>query len=241
MSLVVPESLLTRLQAASKSPAIDDLAQALQNAIRYFSLVFNSTNTWQGSYQPAFLAADSVARWAAGFAASLAGPSPITPTAFSTTSGAFGALVSSCQSAIAACNTAGLSYLSELVAEKLKALQTAWGQGQPASDVAAQTDAVNQLESTMAQARAALDALGLGFGMTGAPKLTFAASGNTITRDSGSWLDDGFVPSNSIVVNGTSSNNAIFTVTAVTGLVLTVASGVANEGPVSGATVVVSG
>jgi hypothetical protein len=46
--------------------------------------------------------------------------------------------------------------------------------------------------------------------MTGSPSLTFAevgATGDTITRASGSWLADGFVVGDAITVTGTASNN----------------------------------
>lgn len=62
--------------------------------------------------------------------------------------------------------------------------------------------------------------------ITGTPKLTFAevgATGDTITRSSGSWLDDGFRVGDLITVSGTVSNNftAAAALTAVTATVLT--------------------
>lgn len=46
--------------------------------------------------------------------------------------------------------------------------------------------------------------------MTGSPKLSFlevGATGDTITRDGGSWLDDGFAANDLITVTGSVSNN----------------------------------
>jgi len=60
--------------------------------------------------------------------------------------------------------------------------------------------------------------------VTSVPGLAFNATGNTITRSSGSWLTDGFRADDVIEVIGTASNNASFTVTAVTATVLTVTS-----------------
>lgn len=57
--------------------------------------------------------------------------------------------------------------------------------------------------------------------MTGNPTLTFAnvgASGDTITRSTGSWIADGFVTGDTVTVTGTASNNVsgVFTVTSAT-------------------------
>ncbi len=78
--------------------------------------------------------------------------------------------------------------------------------------------------------------------MSGSPALTFAdvgATGDTITRDAGSWIDDGFTVGMPIRIGGSASNNvttdALVTVTA---LVLTLDStALVNEGPTSGCTV----
>lgn len=60
--------------------------------------------------------------------------------------------------------------------------------------------------------------------LTGAPALTFAevgASGDTITRSTGSWLADGFRDGDTIAVTGSASNNVTGVVATVTDLVLT--------------------
>lgn len=59
--------------------------------------------------------------------------------------------------------------------------------------------------------------------MVGTPSLTFAevgATGDTITRDTGSWTDEGFAVNDLITVSGTASNN--FTDAKVTGVTATV-------------------
>jgi hypothetical protein len=64
--------------------------------------------------------------------------------------------------------------------------------------------------------------------------VTFAASGHTITRSAGSFITDGFAVGDVVTVAGTTSNNG--TLGALTGLsatVMTFASGVVNEGPLS--------
>jgi hypothetical protein len=65
-----------------------------------------------------------------------------------------------------------------------------------------------------------------GCSVVASPGITFAevgATGDTITRSRGSWLDDGFRVGDLVTVTGTVSNNIVATVglTAVTALVLT--------------------
>jgi hypothetical protein len=77
--------------------------------------------------------------------------------------------------------------------------------------------------------------------MTGNPALTFAevgATGDTITRASGSWITDGFVNGDWITVTGTASNNGAGKVTTVSATVLTLDTfDLTAEGPVSNVTV----
>ena len=60
--------------------------------------------------------------------------------------------------------------------------------------------------------------------IVGSHGLTFAevgATGDTITRSGGSWLDDGFRAGDTVTVTGTSSNNVSGAITAATATVLT--------------------
>lgn len=60
--------------------------------------------------------------------------------------------------------------------------------------------------------------------MVGAPELTFAEvgpTGDTITRDVGSWVTDGFQVGDWVTITGTASNNVSGKVTTVTATVLT--------------------
>lgn len=78
--------------------------------------------------------------------------------------------------------------------------------------------------------------------MLNAPALTFSALAHTITRDSGSFLSDGFAVGNTVIVASTSSNNGTFgPITVLTDTVMTFAAGLANEGPMSGATMTGNG
>lgn len=68
--------------------------------------------------------------------------------------------------------------------------------------------------------------------MTGAPSITFAATGHTITRATGSFVTDGFLVGQIVSVSGSVGNTGtIGALTAVSATVLTFASGVVDEGP----------
>lgn len=57
------------------------------------------------------------------------------------------------------------------------------------------------------------------------PTLTFGdngASPDTISRNRGSWLEDGFRVGDSVTISGTASNDGTYTITVLTGTVLTV-------------------
>lgn len=77
------------------------------------------------------------------------------------------------------------------------------------------------------------------------PSITFAASGQTITRGSGSWYDDGFKVGDSVTVSGAvasaGANNVVASITALTATVMTIsvttppAGAIINEGPITSA------
>lgn len=69
--------------------------------------------------------------------------------------------------------------------------------------------------------------------MSGSPSLTFALSGETCTRSTGSFITDGFAVGDEVTFSGSASNNISAKITVLTATVLTIASGFANEGPVS--------
>jgi hypothetical protein len=77
--------------------------------------------------------------------------------------------------------------------------------------------------------------------MTGSPTLTFAevgATGDTLTRSSGSWIEDGFEVGQYITVEGSALNNVTGPIASLTATVITFGStDLANEGPVSGCAV----
>jgi hypothetical protein len=76
----------------------------------------------------------------------------------------------------------------------------------------------------------------------GGPAVTFAAAGHTITRSFGSWLLDGFLVGQSIIVSGSTSNNGTLgPITALTDTVMTFGSGITNEGPITGVTITGTG
>lgn len=78
--------------------------------------------------------------------------------------------------------------------------------------------------------------------MTGQPTLTFlevGASGDTITRGSGSWIADGFAVGDVVTVAGSASNNVTGPIASLSATVLTFGTtDLANEGPVGNCTVV---
>lgn len=72
--------------------------------------------------------------------------------------------------------------------------------------------------------------------MTGSPSdLDFAAAGDTVTRNTGSWISDGFIVGQIIAIGGTASNDGTYTVTNVAASVLTVSPGLVDESNVNGA------
>jgi hypothetical protein len=78
--------------------------------------------------------------------------------------------------------------------------------------------------------------------MVGGQAVTFAASGSTLTRSGGSWLDDKFAVGQVVIVTGSAHNNGTLTpITVLSDLVMTFASGLVNEGPVSGVTITGNG
>jgi hypothetical protein len=73
--------------------------------------------------------------------------------------------------------------------------------------------------------------------LSGDPDLTFAeANPDTITRDAGSFITDGFKAGMTITVTGSASNNGTYTIATVGALVLTLDDGddLAAEGPTAG-------
>lgn len=78
--------------------------------------------------------------------------------------------------------------------------------------------------------------------MRGGPNLTFAevgATGDTITRSAGSWVDDGFAVGDVVTITGSASNNVTGPIASLTPTVLTFGTtDLAAEGPVGGVSVV---
>ncbi len=77
--------------------------------------------------------------------------------------------------------------------------------------------------------------------MAGSPQLTFTdfdVTGDTIERDTGSWITDGFAVGMTIRVHGSESNNGSFVIEDISATVITLGDAeLANEGPVSGCVV----
>ncbi len=66
--------------------------------------------------------------------------------------------------------------------------------------------------------------------IVGTPGIILSTSPELLTRDAGSWLDEGFAVNQTITLGGSASNNGDLTVTAVTDLVLTVKETITPEG-----------
>ncbi len=72
--------------------------------------------------------------------------------------------------------------------------------------------------------------------------LDFVAAADTITRNTGSWIADGFKVGMDVTIAGTANNNAVAsTVVTVTTTVLTLAAGVVDEANLSGVGVTITG
>ncbi len=71
--------------------------------------------------------------------------------------------------------------------------------------------------------------------VVGRATLTFANTGETVTRNRGDWRDDGFRVGDSVTITGTDSatNDGTFTVATVTALVLTLEAGAVDADEVS--------
>jgi hypothetical protein len=75
--------------------------------------------------------------------------------------------------------------------------------------------------------------------MTGTPTLTFAATGKTVTRSSGSWLADELAVGDVVSISGSTSNNVTSAITALTATVMTLGGAtLVDEGPKAGCSVV---
>lgn len=64
--------------------------------------------------------------------------------------------------------------------------------------------------------------------------ITFDLAGKTITRASGSWIDDGLTNLDVITIAGSTSNNGAFTINTLTALVITVDEAIADESMTTG-------
>ena len=62
------------------------------------------------------------------------------------------------------------------------------------------------------------------------PGIILSTGPDVLTRDAGSWIDEGFAVNQTVTLGGSASNNGDLTVTAVTDLVLTVAETITPEG-----------
>ena len=66
-------------------------------------------------------------------------------------------------------------------------------------------------------------------------KLVFSAADSSITRDLGSWLDDGFVLDQTITVVGTANNDGAYTIASIDATILVLGESLADEADVVGA------
>jgi len=77
--------------------------------------------------------------------------------------------------------------------------------------------------------------------VTASPSITFDTTGDTITRNRGSWFDDGFAVADEITITGTVSNNLTDApITVLTATVLTTSTNLVNE-VIGSAAIVVTG
>ncbi len=66
--------------------------------------------------------------------------------------------------------------------------------------------------------------------LAGAPGVVISTTPELLTRDAGSWLDEGFAVNQLVTLAESASNNGVLTITAVTALVITVAETLTPEG-----------
>lgn len=116
-------------------------------------------------------------------------------------------------------------------------LITVAGSAQAGNNATFTVDGVTALALTVAENLTdSTDATGVS--ITGQGGLLFANSGDTITRNRGSWVDDGFRVGQTAVVSGTDSatNDGSFVIATLTPAVMTLASGGVDADESSGMT-----
>ncbi len=94
---------------------------------------------------------------------------------------------------------------------------------------------------TLASTDLTAEAGAVGVTITSEPTLTFALNGvsaDTITRNRGSWLADGFRVGDVVTITGTASNNVTGTITVLTATVMTFATGTLSSDETIGSYVV---
>lgn len=69
--------------------------------------------------------------------------------------------------------------------------------------------------------------------VTSSVPMTFVASAKTITRGSGDFTANGFRVGDSVIITGTTNNNATVTIAAITTTVITTTEALVDEGPVT--------
>lgn len=77
--------------------------------------------------------------------------------------------------------------------------------------------------------------------LAGGPGIVIDDVTDTLTRDAGSWLDEGFVVGQTVTLGGSASNNGDLTVTVLTDLVMTVAEELTAEGSQTDLTMTAAG
>ena len=77
--------------------------------------------------------------------------------------------------------------------------------------------------------------------LAGTPGVIIDTVADTLTRDAGSWLDEGFVVGQTVTLGGSASNNGPLTINTLTDTVMTVDENLTNEGSQTDLTLTAAG
>ncbi|KKM68032.1 hypothetical protein LCGC14_1465010 [marine sediment metagenome] len=108
-------------------------------------------------------------------------------------------------------------------------------------DIAAATDRLTDTAHGFTAGDGPYQLTSAGPVLAGSPGVIISTLPELLTRDAGSWLDEGFAVNQTVTLGGSASNDGPLTITAVTALVITVAETLVAEGSQTDLTLTATG